>query len=49
MSLQVSKVINHVQDQTDAYTAPQIATALAFICGFVVLGVGLLRLGWLVE
>ena len=31
------------------WTAPVIATCLAFICGFIVLGIGLLRLGWLVE
>jgi solute carrier family 26 (sodium-independent sulfate anion transporter), member 11 len=51
MSLEVGKVISHVQSQTggDIYTAPEIATALAFITGMIVLGVGLLRLGWLVE
>ncbi|KAM0749048.1 putative sulfate permease [Meredithblackwellia eburnea MCA 4105] len=51
MSLEVSKVIAHVQSQPGgaAYTAPVIATALAFICGFIVLGIGLLRLGWIVE
>lgn len=51
MSLEVGKVIHHVQSQTggDVYTAPEIATALAFITGMIVLGVGLLRLGWLVE
>ncbi|KAM0748675.1 sulfate permease [Meredithblackwellia eburnea MCA 4105] len=51
MSLEVSKVIAHVQAQPGgaAYTAPIIATALAFICGFIVLGIGLLRLGWIVE
>ncbi|KAF7359536.1 Sulfate permease [Mycena sanguinolenta] len=29
--------------------APEIATTVAFICGFIVLGVGLLRLGWIIE
>lgn len=51
MSLEVSKVIAHVQGQAggEIYSAPVIATALAFITGFIVLGIGLLRLGWLVE
>ncbi|KAK4705285.1 solute carrier family 26 (sodium-independent sulfate anion transporter), member 11, partial [Phenoliferia sp. Uapishka_3] len=51
MSLEVSKVIAHVQGQAggEIYTAPVIATALAFITGFVVLAIGLLRLGWIVE
>lgn len=31
------------------WDAPTIATTLAFICGFIVLGLGLLRLGWIVE
>lgn len=49
MSLATGNVVTAVMSQTNAYTAPQIATALAFICGFVVLGIGLLRIGWLVE
>ncbi|KAL8286568.1 hypothetical protein RQP46_004585 [Phenoliferia psychrophenolica] len=51
MSLEVSKVIAHVQSQEGgmAYSGPVIATALAFICGVIVLAIGLLRLGWLVE
>ncbi|KIY67713.1 sulfate permease [Cylindrobasidium torrendii FP15055 ss-10] len=50
MSLTVSHVIAHVQDSHgDRWDGPQIATTLSFICGFIVLGVGLLRLGWLVE
>lgn len=51
MSLEVARVIADVQSQPggDAYPAPVIATALAFITGFIVLGIGLLRLGWLVE
>ena len=31
------------------WTAPQVAVTLAFICGFIVLGIGLIRLGWIVE
>ncbi|KAK4706104.1 solute carrier family 26 (sodium-independent sulfate anion transporter), member 11, partial [Phenoliferia sp. Uapishka_3] len=51
MSLEVSKVIAHVQAAPGgmAYSAPVIATALAFITGFIVLAIGLLRLGWIVE
>ncbi|GAA5986932.1 hypothetical protein JCM10908_000960 [Rhodotorula pacifica] len=51
MSLQVSKVIKHVQDKPggDQYPAHIIATTLALICGCAVIGMGLLRLGFLVE
>ncbi|ODQ44969.1 hypothetical protein PICMEDRAFT_35754 [Pichia membranifaciens NRRL Y-2026] len=50
MSLEVSKIINRVQDKYgDLYTAPEIATTLALLCGAITLGVGLLRLGFLVE
>jgi sodium-independent sulfate anion transporter 11 len=50
MSLEVARVIAHVQDKTgDLYSAPEIATAVAFLCGFIVLGIGLLRLGWIIE
>ncbi|KEP54943.1 sulfate permease [Rhizoctonia solani 123E] len=50
MSLQVANVIKHVQQShPNVYTGPEIAVALAFICGFIVLGIGLLRLGRIVE
>ncbi|KAK8864251.1 hypothetical protein IAR55_001497 [Kwoniella newhampshirensis] len=50
MSLETGNIISDVMDKYgDLYSAPVIATALAFICGFIVLGIGLLRLGWLVE
>ncbi|KIJ98420.1 hypothetical protein K443DRAFT_9159 [Laccaria amethystina LaAM-08-1] len=51
MSLTVAQVIKNVQTHhaSENFTGPEIATALAFICGFIVLGIGLLRLGWLVE
>lgn len=51
MSLTVSQVIKYVQAHPGAgqWAGPEIATTLAFICGFIVLGIGLLRLGWLVE
>ncbi|WWC89475.1 uncharacterized protein L201_004399 [Kwoniella dendrophila CBS 6074] len=50
MSLETGNIIASVQEKYgQLYSAPVIATALAFICGFVVLAIGLLRLGWLVE
>ncbi|KAM0754884.1 sulfate permease [Meredithblackwellia eburnea MCA 4105] len=51
LSLQVSKVIAEVRSQPggEIYTGPVIATALAFFTGIIVLVIGLLRLGWLVE
>ena len=50
MSLTVSQIIKHVNDShPGVWSAPEIATTVAFICGFIVLGIGLLRLGWLVE
>ncbi|KAI0721527.1 sulfate permease [Cerioporus squamosus] len=50
MSLTVSRIIAHVNEShPDVWPAPQIATTVAFICGFIVLCIGLLRLGWLVE
>jgi sodium-independent sulfate anion transporter 11 len=51
MSLQTANVIRAVHDKvgTELYTNPQIASALAFICGVVTLGIGLVRIGWIVE
>ncbi|KAJ3908432.1 sulfate transporter family-domain-containing protein [Lentinula edodes] len=50
MSLTVSQIIAHVDDaHPGKWEGPEIATTVAFICGFIVLGIGLLRLGWLVE
>lgn len=50
MSLEVAKVIAHVQESTGkSYTNPEIATALAFICGIVCLGIGLIRAGFILE
>ncbi|KAF8892628.1 sulfate transporter family-domain-containing protein [Infundibulicybe gibba] len=50
MSLTVSQIIKNVQGRSPGeWEGPQIATTVAFVCGFIVLGVGLLRLGWLVE
>ncbi|GEM06635.1 sulfate permease [Rhodotorula toruloides] len=51
MSLEVARVISHVHSTSGGaqYSAPEIATALAFLCGLIVLGIGLLRIGWLIE
>jgi len=50
MSLTVANVIKHVNsNHPGVWSGPEIATALAFISGFIVLGIGLLRIGWLVE
>ncbi|KIJ14879.1 hypothetical protein PAXINDRAFT_176667 [Paxillus involutus ATCC 200175] len=50
MSLTVSQIITAVDSKYPKHwEGPQIATTLAFICGFIVLGIGLLRIGWLVE
>ena len=50
MSLTVAQIIKHVTDaHPGEWSHPQIATTVAFVCGFIVLGIGLLRLGWLVE
>ncbi|ODN79929.1 hypothetical protein L202_03814 [Cryptococcus amylolentus CBS 6039] len=50
MSLETGNIITAVQEKYgDLYDKPVIATALAFICGFIVLGIGLIRIGWLVE
>ncbi|KAH8983554.1 sulfate permease [Lactarius hatsudake] len=50
MSLQVSQIIKYIdQKHPNEWSGPEIATNLAFVCGFIVLGIGLLRLGWLVE
>jgi solute carrier family 26 (sodium-independent sulfate anion transporter), member 11 len=50
MSLTVSQIIAHVnKSHPGVWEGPQIATTVAFICGLIVLGIGLLRIGWLVE
>lgn len=51
MSLEVARVIQQVQSSPGGaqYSAPEIGTALAFLCGIIVLGIGLLRIGWLIE
>lgn len=50
MSLTVAQIISSVDSKyPNEWSGPQIATTVAFICGFIVLGIGLLRLGWIVE
>jgi solute carrier family 26 (sodium-independent sulfate anion transporter), member 11 len=50
MSLTISQIITYViEKHGNEWSAPEIATTVAFICGFIVLGIGLLRLGWLIE
>ena len=50
MSLETGKVINKIMGaHPGQWDAPTIATTLAFTCGIIVLGLGLLRLGWIVE
>lgn len=51
MSLQTNTVIQKIREELpDHHYPPEvIASALAFLCGIITMGVGLLRLGWLVE
>jgi solute carrier family 26 (sodium-independent sulfate anion transporter), member 11 len=50
MSLTIAQIISEVdKHHPKEWGGPQIATTVAFICGFIVLGIGLLRLGWIVE
>ncbi|TRM58869.1 sulfate permease [Schizophyllum amplum] len=50
MSLLVSQIIKSVESSHPGqWDAPLIATTVSFMCGFIVLGIGLLRLGWIVD
>lgn len=51
MSLQTNTVIQNVRaNLPEAEYPPElIASALAFLCGIITLGIGLIRIGWLVE
>ena len=50
MSLVTAEIIASVDSKFPGkWQGPEIATTLAFICGFIVLAIGLLRIGWLVE
>ncbi|GJD04373.1 sulfate permease [Colletotrichum higginsianum] len=49
MSQLVGNIVLRVQDSHPQYGGPQIAQALAVISGAVLLFIGLVRLGWIVE
>lgn len=50
MSVTVAQIIQQVDaHHPNEWSGPEIATLLAFLTGCIVLGVGLLRIGWLVE
>ncbi|KAJ7694136.1 sulfate permease [Mycena rosella] len=50
VSLIMSQIIGRVtKAHPGQWQGPEIATTVAFISGFIVLGVGLLRIGWIVE
>lgn len=50
MSLQVGKVVASVQHKFGKkYAAPEIATFLSLICGGIAAGIGILRLGFILE
>lgn len=50
MSLTTAQIIASVESKFPGrWEAAEIATTLAFCCGFIVLAIGLLRLGWLVD
>jgi len=50
MSLTVSQIIKYIDKKhPNEWSNPEIATSVAFVCGFIALGVGLLRLGWIME
>lgn len=50
MSQQVGKVVAKVQSKTgEKYLAPEIATFLSLICGGIAAGLGILRIGFILE
>lgn len=50
MSMEVAKIIARVQEHTNnVYSGHEIATCVALLCGGIALGIGLLRLGFIVE
>ncbi|KAF8559502.1 sulfate permease [Imleria badia] len=50
MSLTTAQIIAAVDSKFPGkWQGPEIATTVAFISGFIVLAIGLLRIGWLVE
>ncbi|EPX74405.1 sulfate transporter [Schizosaccharomyces octosporus yFS286] len=49
MSLVTSEVIKNVSAKDPTYSAPQIGSCLALLAGAVTCGIGLLRLGFIIE
>jgi sodium-independent sulfate anion transporter 11 len=50
LSQTVGLIIAYIDKRyPNQWSGPEIATTLSFICGFIVLGIGLLRIGWIVE
>lgn len=49
MSTIVGNIVLQVQDTHPEIPAPVVASALAVLCGCIITGLGLLRLGWLVD
>ena len=50
VSITLSQIIAEIDKHyPKKYTAPEIAITLSFVCGFIALGIGMLRLGWIVE
>lgn len=50
MSLEVAKVIAHVQEKTGGqFTPAQIASSVALVCGIISAGIGFLRIGFILE
>lgn len=49
MSMQVSKVISEVEEKGGNFSPEVIATVLALICGAIAAGMGILRLGFILE
>ena len=50
MSLTVAQIIREVDAAAPGvFSGPQVGNTLSFICGFIVLAIGMLRLGWLIE
>ncbi|EPY54230.1 sulfate transporter [Schizosaccharomyces cryophilus OY26] len=49
MSLVTSEVIKNVSAKDPTYTAPEIGSCLALLAGAITCGIGLLRLGFIIE
>ena len=50
LSVSVAQIIHEIKsNHPGEWDGPQIATVLAFLTGFIILALGLLRLGWIVQ